>query len=503
LELDLSQALHQLEGFNDEEVIEAGFQHFQGGPSDLDPSPASVKGRVRERLDALDRALGEFISSDPPAFAQGPRSALGLLRDQLGEEVRSVIEGVSEGRVWILVFDGMRYDTWDTIVQPILGEFFSISGKPFYCVLPSFTQISRTSLFAGTLAQEWRGYKGGPTKDEAVLVARNLGLTQEEQKTKLRFVTEADTVKARAAMGFADSGLKEVNVLIYPISDECHDFRGDLAAFNNKIRMEVVGNKSEGVRGILDDLLRRIRPEDKVLLTSDHGFIELLSADSVTISVAEVESAGRNPQEDVRYRYLMGFRPKVGGNVVETPVSSETYYVAVGRKWFRREGVTNTPRYDHGGISLAETVVPGFMLRRVKEKAARVEIAGLSMAVLVVDEDGQSELCFNVENAGNVPAEFDIRVQDNLGGDLYHHRGKLTPRAIHPVKVKVMGKYREAPSREMDPNGTATAVNLKLRHTDLKGAWRDAVDGSMTVPVKVKPKKTRLVTDALSGLDEV
>jgi hypothetical protein len=451
----------------------------------------------------MDRALGEFVSKDPLAFIQGPRSALRLLKDQLGEEVRGVIEGVSEGRVWILVFDGMRYDTWGTIVQPILGEFFSISGSPFYCVLPSFTQISRTSFFAGSLAPEWRGYKGAPTKDEAILVARNLGLTQEEQKTKLRFVTEADTVKARAAMGFADSGAKEVNVLIYPISDECHDFRGDLAAFNNKIRTEIVGDKSQGVRGILDDLLRRVRPEDKVLLTSDHGFIELLSPDALTISLAEAEKAGRNPQEDVRYRFLKGFRPKDTGKVVEIPGSSEAYYVAVGRQWFRREGVTNTPRYDHGGISLAEMVVPGFLLQRVTEKEARIEIAGLSTAVLVVEEDGQGELCFNVENAGNVLVEFDIQARDNLGGELYHHRAKLAPRANYAVKIDVMGKYRETPSREMDPNGTVTAVNVKLRHTDLKGAWRDAIDGSMTVPVRVKAKKTRLVTDALSGLDEV
>jgi hypothetical protein len=112
-------------------------------------------------------------------------------------------------------------------------------------------------------------------------------------------------------------------------------------------------------------------------------------------------------------------------------------------------------------------------------------------------------LRFNVENVGNVPVEFDIRAQDNLGSELYHHHAKLTPRANHPVKIEVMGKYRETPSREMDPFGTVTAVNVKLRHTDLKGTWRDAVDGSMTIPVKVKPKRTRLVTDALSGLDGV
>jgi hypothetical protein len=503
LELEVSQALHYLEGCGYDDVASAGLRYLLGGTNDLDPAPVSLKGRVRERLDALDLLLGDFIARDPLAFVQSPRSTLRLLKDQLGEEVRGVVEGVSEGRVWILVFDGMRYDTWDRIVQPILAEFFSISGRPLYCVLPSFTQISRTSLFAGGLATEWRGYKGSPTKDEAVLVARNLGLTQEELKTKLRFVNEADTFKARAAMGFADSGAKEVNVLIYPISDECHDFRGDLAAFNNKIRSEVLGDKSQGVRGILDDLLRRIRPEDKVLLTSDHGFIELLSSDGSSVSLAEVEQAGRNPQEDVRHRYAKGFCPKAAAKAVGIQGISETYCVAVGRKWFRREGLTNPPRYDHGGISLAEMVVPAFSLRKVTEKEARVEIAGLNVPVLVVEEDGRADLRFTVENVGNVFVDFDIRAQNNMGEELYHHHAKLAPGTNYPVKIDVLGKYRETPSREMDPTGTLSAVNLRLRHTDAKGTWRDPVDGSLSVTVKVKPKRTRLITDALSGLDEV
>jgi len=42
-----------------------------------------------------------------------------------------------------------------------------------------------------------------------------------------------------------------------------------------------------------------------------------------------------------------------------------------------------------------------------------------------------------------------------------------------------------------------------LRHTDLKGQWRDALDGIITIPVKVRAKKTRLDTDALKGFDDI
>ena len=70
---------------------------------------------------------------------------------------------------------GMRFDNWETVVQPILAEHFAITGQPCFCVLPSYTQVARTSLFAGCLPSEWRGYTGRPTKNETTLVARNLG----------------------------------------------------------------------------------------------------------------------------------------------------------------------------------------------------------------------------------------------------------------------------------------------------------------------------------------
>ena len=45
--------------------------------------------------------------------------------------------------------------------------------------------------------------------------------------------------------------------------------------------------------------------------------------------------------------------------------------------------------------------------------------------------------------------------------------------------------------------------NEGLRHTDLQGVWRAAREGVVTLPVLVKPKKTRLDTDALKGFDDI
>jgi hypothetical protein len=304
-------------------------------------------------------------------------------------------------------------------------------------------------------------------------------------------------------MGFADTDAQDVNILIYPISDECHEFRGDLTAFNNKIRAEILGDRAQGVRGILDDLLRRIRPDDTVLATSDHGFIELLASDAVLVTQTEAARAGRTLQDDVRFRYIKGFHPDGAGDAIEVPGSPDAYWVAVGRRWFRREGSRNAPRYEHGGLSLAEMVIPGAVLKRVTEKEARAAIMHLPAGVLVVEEDEQAELSFDVENVGNVLVEFELHAQTNLGEALVSYRGQLGPRVSYPARLAVHGTYRQTPARDLDPAGTITAVTLRLRHTDLQGNWRDALDGVVTVPVHVRAKKTRLDTDALKGFDDI
>ena len=503
LELQLAQASHFLQGFEDSEVTQAGQQYLFGGADDVSPTAESLKGRLIGCLDSLDSALADFVRADPAAFAQSPRSVLHLLRDHLKEDVARIGVGQNTGRAWILVFDGMRFDTWDTVVQPILAEHFEVNGQACFCVLPSYTQIARTSLLAGCLPSDWRGHKGSPTSDEATLVARNLGLTAQEAKAKLRFVTEADTEKSRMMMGFVDRDAAPVNVLIYPVSDECHDFRGDLAAFNNTIRVAMLGDKSQGVRGILDDLLKRVRPEDAVMVVSDHGFTELLGNHGVVVCQSEAAAAGRDLKADVHWRYTVGFTPKGSPEPVQITAGAEHYGVAVGRKWFRRETAKVAPRYSHGGLSLAEMVVPGFKLRRVTEKAARIELEGLPATAIPVGEDESVDISFVARNSGNVAATFEIRVRTNLGEDVLTQEGKLPAGGCIPVRCSVIGRYRETLSRETDPQGTLTAVSVRLRHTDLAGSWRDAIGGPETVPVMVQPKQTKLDTDALKGFDDI
>src|SRR5439155_7139968 len=139
-----------------------------------------------------------------------------------------------------------------------------------------------------------------PTKDERILAARALGVSKHDADSKVLFVTDAETTQARAKMGYEPGEARDVNVLIYPVSDDLgHHHSDTLAALNSKIRQQLV--TQQGMKGIVDDLRQRVRPGDLILVTSDHGFQELFPEERVPISTGQAVQQGHG-EEDIAYR---------------------------------------------------------------------------------------------------------------------------------------------------------------------------------------------------------
>ena len=502
LELNASRSIHDWHNVGDGPLYEMTRHYLLGGDDEQSPAEDSLLQRVRKRLDELDLLLSKFIAASPEKFEIGPRSFVSFISQQIGNELAAILTGDSDKRVWVLIFDGMRYDTWQDVVQPMLGEHFQIDEQPRFCTLPSYTLYARRSVLAGSPPSVWAAGKNPASRTEPQLLAENLGLGKHEAKDKIRLVTDADTTKARSAKSFKDSTHEPVNVLIYPISDECHEFRGDLAAFNAWIRQQMLGDRKSGIRGILDDLLRRVRPDDIILATSDHGFIELSPARACTVAENEVSSSVPNWKDAVHYRYATQFVPKNLSSAVQVDAAGEPHTLCVGRSWLKREGASKAVRYSHGGISFSEMVVPAARLNRITEKRASVEISNLPEFV-TVDEDAETEVQFFIKNQGTLEVEYDVTVRTNLDQVVLQESGKLQPAASRSVKFSITGTFRALPNRDTDAKATLKAMSVRLKHTNQAGQWRDAADGNLTIPVTVHPKKTKLTTDALAGFDDL
>lgn len=498
-ENDLAAMHHAIRRFGDADLVDGADRLLYGeGGSDLHPETGSLKDAVRDALQLWDQALAEQIRKSPDDFCKGGWCSVGYIRERLRSKVNSLSLGDGDGRVWVLVFDGMRYDTWQIVARPLLAERFQIvEDKPLFTVPPSYTAVARTSLLAGQIAGEWRGFQGQPTSDEAVLAAINLGLVAQEAKSKLRLVKEAETFKARTKLGSTDKDARLVNVLIYGISDDCHDFHGDLAQFHQKIRMDIVGDPSHGVTGVLDDLLRRVGPNDEIVLVSDHGFTELLDADGVDVP----EAAALNRKDAVHWRYTLDIPPGNAPDSVEIHALDKRHFVAVGRKWFRRPGSTNRDRYSHGGISIAEMTVPAVAMRLATTEYARLTIE-VPEDHIIMDEDTSRNGLVSVVNRGTSECSFELLAFTNLNQRILSERDILKPAESKQYSYAVLGKYAETIHREMDPSATLRAITFKLIQS-ADGPSTVSREEKLTVTIEVTPKPTKLDTDALSGLDNI
>ena len=158
-------------------------------------------------------------------------------------------------------------------------------------------------------------------------------------------------------LGFADNDAQDVNVLIYPIADECHEFRGDLTAFNNKIRTELLGDKTQGYAASWTTCSGAFAPTTRFWRPPTTASSSCCPR-TRSSSAGRSGRAGRTLQEDVRFRYAKGFHPDGAGDAIEVPGVLSllrcgwAQLVPPGR-------LEERPRYEHGGLSLAEMVIPG------------------------------------------------------------------------------------------------------------------------------------------------
>jgi hypothetical protein len=501
LEYRTAEAFARLETVPDAALHEAAYGFIM-------QHPGGLRYRVRKNLNWLDQQLADFVAADPGKFLHGPRSALRIIPE--------VVRGGGRARnkrVWVLVMDGMRYDTWDAVLRPLLLEHFEVvagQDRPYFSLLPSKTDIARRGLLAAALGKDWKNYYNRPTKDERILVARALGVTRDEADTKVLFVGDAETTQARAKMGYDPAQARDVNVLIYPISDDLgHHHSDTLAALNAKIRQQLL--TQQGLRGIVEDLRQRVRPGDLVLITSDHGFQELFPEECVPIRLSQAVQRGKG-EEDVTYRHLK-FAPgkdwEIGPHVVLTweELSGDgrkqqtTFTLPVGGRWYQREK-GRPARYAHGGVSLAEMTIPGVLLQPIVQKAARIEFFELAEEI-TVEEDQTRELKFGLVNQGNVDTAYRVRARTNLGEQLLEKTGTLAAGKRETLTCTITGRYKTDLNRNPVPEETLTAVVVELAHADLSGKMSRPPYGRRTVRVTVKPKPAKVETEALKAFDDL
>jgi len=464
-------------------------RRLSGLTDSLRPLLDRVRAAVRLYLDRLDRELARRIREDWRGFLSHPRLSSNVLRDTIIKPRQPVSR---KACVWIVIFDGMRYDSWERVVKPRLLERYSLDWeRPYLSLLPSWTGIARTALLAGKPPEGWRDYRGRVTLNQEVLAARLFGLSEAERGRRLRFYSGMESDRTQRQLDPRQRF--PYNVLVFNVSDDnLHAIRGDLVTLNATV--------NSLLDGILETLDRVVQPHDTLIVTSDHGFVELEAGQSVTIPDEtrwqRYIEGGPHP---VRYRFISGIERPEGLADEEAltfeypPLHDGKFTVAVGRRWFARERAPQRDRYTHGGLSLAEMVVPGAVLRPIVAPLVRLTLEAFPRT-LAVREGEEAIVEFTLVNSGNQLAHFTLEVGENTAREPLRQEGDLRPGQRLPISYRFTPVYADVPGEV----GTER-VSVKVIYEDAKGKRRRL---SRSAAVTVEPRRD-IVKFSLGGLDEL
>lgn len=431
----------------------------------LKPYMEQLRGRIDTIISEYDRALAKIISTNFSAYIHFQRLNIQILRNliQAGAPRKE--------RVWIIILDGMRLDTWHTIVWPRLNEIFEIEGEEqlYSATLPSYTDISRVSFLAGKLPPFWKDYYNNFTRDHHTLLSRYLDLGKEDSKKKLKIISRMEEKTEQMEIDFETA---QYRCLIFNISDDwIHNEQGSLVRIN-----EIIKEKFEKM--VLPELTHRVESGDIVVVASDHGFVELKKDLSCQVNIPKNET--KWTVENIKYRYIENGQYEKG---VKISYDNKAHWVlAVGSEWFERpKPAGKAARYSHGGISMAEMVIPAVRLKKRIEK--KVEIIITAETPSPCSPGDTVNLPIQVKNQGTV--DTNVSLSCRLAGRLVAEDSLVLPAGAG---------YNWLVSVTADPK--ANQVSVTAQYT-LPGKEKKSEKKVITIPIKEVGARVEIDTSAL------
>ena len=431
----------------------------------LKPIMEQLRSRIDTIVTGYDKALAKTITSDFPVYTHFQRLNTKILRNliQAGAPRKE--------RVWIIILDGMRLDTWYSIVWSKLREIFDVDGEEqlYLATLPSYTDISRIAFLAGKLPPHWKDYYNSFTSDHNILLSRYLDLGKEESKKKLKIISRVEEKTEQMEIDFETA---QYRCLIFNISDDwIHNEQGSLVRIN-----EIIKEKFEKM--VLPEVAHRVESGDIVVVTSDHGFIELRKGMSYQVNIPK--NATEWSVENIKYRYIENGHHEKG---VKVTYDNKTHWIlATGSEWFERPKPAGKPaRYSHGGISMAEMVIPAVRLKKRLEK--KVEILVSVEPPPPCSPGDTVYLPIQVRNQGTI--DTNVSLSCRLAGRLI---------AEDSIVLPAGAGYNWSVSVNADPKANQVSINAQYT---LPGKEKRSAKRLITIPIKELGTKVEIDTSAL------
>lgn len=348
-----------------------------------------IDTRVNRVLNEYRKRFAEFIEKNYELWQE---QDYGLSRPILNSDIEGFLN-LEYNKIFIIVFDGMRYDAWKNIVEPSFKNILNERNTKYeisYSLLPSITSISREAIYGNILKN---------SKDDT------------------NYIVKSESVKNESLLKESLIQDKRINILVFNMFDrDGHRSTDHLYTFYDKQRKVFEKNISE--------LLSMIPKNSNIVIASDHG----LMRNDEYINMKDEEGINK-----VKSRYLTldegnnKFKKDGFIRIKNQLLSYENkgYFVGGGEKDY----------YSHGGASIEEIMVP-LIIAETRLSKGNSEIdqeanfLNLREEVFKIDNDIKLNLSFKLNQREEV-----------ILNSLYNFKGKnISNRDIEKILKNRTGK---------------------------------------------------------------
>ncbi|MCS6832779.1 MAG: PglZ domain-containing protein [Flammeovirgaceae bacterium] len=327
--------------------------------------------------------FAKFIRENYVDWLNNPKADTPILSHKLMKErVFPVIQG-SEGTVFFILIDNLRYDQWK-VIEPHIANYYNISEEYYYSILPTTTAFARNAIFAGLLpleiSQKYPQYwvfeeeEGGKNNFEMELLMEQLKRYRINLRGSYHKVIHVNQGK-QINEQISNLMNNKFNVIVYNFVDMLSHARTDTEVIRELAPNEAAYRsltESWFKHSPLLDLLKILSEKNvKVILTTDHGTVHCKHPYKII--------GDRNTNTNLRYKQgkNLNYEKK---NVVEAlqPEKfhlpklnvSSTYAFATEDYFFAYPNNYNhyvkyyKDTFQHGGVSLEEMIIPFVILEK-------------------------------------------------------------------------------------------------------------------------------------------
>lgn len=348
-------------------------------------------------LSALDARFQDLYQKHYTKWIEDQQSPAIFTHQFLDRIFRKYWNPKEDKKAVIMVFDGMRTDAWDIFLKPVFETRFNLEAVfPGSAILPTETNLSRKAISAGSLPTEFNQQR---SKRESDLFEHWL---EKQLNTRIKFEIKKDEDTDASGMTVWYQSEK-LDYIVFNFTDSnLHHNNSELSFIYENTVQQII---REDVQAVLRDI-----PDDALIfITSDHGFTTMpngklrvpetvASSFDVKYRCARAQNRFEGHEDDVVT--FLADQMHIPKNSADNNLS-DFRYVHFPRPHILFENPVrqhSPDKYSHGGLTMAECLIPMIVMTGKPKQQDLFHIAGVSQ----VNTAGEKE-----------PVELEIEVRSS------------------------------------------------------------------------------------------